>query len=266
MNTLKRLSMVMILVLSNARAFDFANDWDQLPGGSAKIPMTKSEVKKAYPQPSSKPKCVRIVKSTIEVKENQVFDGQGCLYTWQGQGYPASCGLDKSPEGMPAMFLLKPGSAIKNLHLECALDGIHTTKNNIIKNVVFRDVEEDAVTIGENITIEKSEFWFCQDKCLQMNSAMNSVIRNSIFVHASTPIRANYGRNISVYGNIFYNVKRAVKADQKLSKVTAFKNKVNRADCYLASGTNATIYDKNDEDLHSVKNAHCENGGKIYED
>ena len=54
--------------------------------------------------------------------------------------------------------------------MECALDGIHTTENNVIDNIINRDVEEDAVTIGKNITIRNSKFYFCQDKCFQMNS------------------------------------------------------------------------------------------------
>jgi hypothetical protein len=62
------------------------------------------------------------------------------------------------------MFKLSPGATLKNLQMECALDGIHTTRNNKIQNIINRDVEEDAITIGTNIIIENSEFWFCQDK------------------------------------------------------------------------------------------------------
>jgi hypothetical protein len=255
----------MLLAISfSANSFDLIK-WDDLPGGSPRIPKSKSDVIKVKPQPDVKPSCIIQVKSTITVSSNKVLDGKGCLYTWRGAGYPDKCQASAElSEKEPPMFVLKPGATLRNLHMECALDGIHTSSNNKIQNVVNRDVEEDAITIGTNILIENSEFWFCQDKCLQMNRADGVIIRNNKFFHANSPMKANTGKNVQVYNNYFYNVNKAVRAEQSISKIIARENVVKRAKCYLSAEGKATITDEGGAELSSVEKAHCTlNGGKI---
>ncbi len=258
------LSLSIFLLLSN-QAFSF--DWESLSGGSVKLPKSKSEVASAKPQPAAKPSCVKSVTKTITVSENKVFDGKGCLYSWRGAGYPSKCSASAEiSENEPPMFKLMPGAVLKNLQMECALDGIHTTRNNKIQNIINRDVEEDAITIGTNILIENSEFWFCQDKCLQMNRADGVVIRNNKFAHSLSPMKANTGKNVQVYGNLFYNVGKAIRAEQSISRITAKSNKVKRANCYLSAEKSGTIVDQGGASLSSVSKAHCLDGGKIIKD
>lgn len=238
---------------------------DKLAGGDVRIPRSKSEVAAAKPQPPAKPACVVKVSNTITVGANKTLDGKGCLYTWRGKGYPSHCFAPKEiSESEPPMFILQPGANLKNLQMECALDGIHTTRNNTISNIVNRDVEEDAITIGTNIVIENSEFWFCQDKCLQMNRASNVIIRNNKFYHAQSPMKANTGREVQVYGNQFYNVKKAVRSAQSISTIYASGNFVKRADCYLSAEEKGLIVDQGGSKFNSVKMKTCtSDGGKI---
>jgi hypothetical protein len=261
---MKKFAVILCMISSNSFSFDLAN-WDSLSGGSVSVPKSKSDVSKVKPQPDSKPSCVVQVKNTITVSSNKVFDGKGCLYAWRGAGYPGKCQASAElSEKEPPMFILKPGATLRNLHIECALDGIHTSSNNKIQNVVNRDVEEDAITIGTNILIENSEFWFCQDKCLQMNRADGVIIRNNKFFHANSPMKANTGKNVQVYDNYFYNVNKAVRAEQSISRITARDNVVKRAKCYISSEGKAIITDEGGAELSSVEKAHCTlNGGKI---
>jgi len=147
-----------------------------------------------------------------------------------------------------------------NLHLECALDGIHTSKNNVIENIVNRDVEEDAITIGENITIRNSSFYFCQDKCLQMNSANNVTIENNKFYHATSPILANYGKNVVVRGNSFYEVKKAIRANKRdgvASQIRASGNTIKTADCGLMSQNGGKVIDEGGNKFSNVAQTTC---------
>jgi hypothetical protein len=215
----------------------------------------------------AKPTCIKEVTSTIDV--SGTFDGKGCLYIWKGSGdgksYKEVCfAPEEISEGMPPMFYLKEGATLKNLQIECALDGIHTTKNNTIDNVIMRDVEEDAITINENVTIKNSQFWFCNDKCLQMNRAQKAKIENNKFYYTSSAILANYGRNIEVRNNFFYNTKRAIRSTTKDSLVIAENNSHDGGDCHLLAQKQGILEDWGPGTIKNVKKTNCEeDGGKI---
>ena len=216
-----------------------------------------------------RPDCVKEVKSTIEV--SGTFDGQGCLYTWKGdaggKSYKEVCFAPKEvSEEFPPMFHLKEGATLKNLQIECALDGIHTTKNNTIDNVIMRDVEEDAVTLNENVTIKNSQFWFCNDKCLQMNRAQKAKIENNKLYYASSAILANWGRNIEVRNNSFYQVKRAIRSMTKDSLVIAENNSHDTGECHLLAQKKGILEDWGPGTIKNVKNTRCtEDDGKIVQ-
>ncbi|MEN9722468.1 MAG: hypothetical protein RJB38_454 [Pseudomonadota bacterium] len=227
-------------------------------GSTIIVPRTEKELKNARYQPPSPPGCVREVRQTIVV--NGVFDGGGCLFTWRGEGYPKYCRAMMSPEGLPPMFYLKPGATLRNLQLQCALDGIHTTENNLIENIINRDVEEDAITIGKNITIRNSRFYFCQDKCLQMNSASNVRIENNSFFHSSSPILANFGTKIKVLNNRFYHVRTAVRARMRngvKSSIEAADNQVKQANCGFQETNGGRIKDKGGNTFKNVDKKEC---------
>ena len=209
------------------------------------VPSTVAELRNAQFQPPKRPSCVKVVTKTIEV--TGTLDGKGCVYTWQGAGYPKYCRAPQEiNEHQPAMFNLHPGAKLINLQMECALDGIHTSENNVIDNVINRDVEEDAITIGRNITIRNSRFYFCQDKCLQMNTASNVTIENNYFYHSNSTILANYGTNITVRNNYFYQVRKPIRAVSRAgvnSVVNASGNHIYGADCGLLSEVKGKVID-----------------------
>jgi hypothetical protein len=162
------------------------------------------------------------------------------------------------------MFYLKEGATLKNVQIECALDGIHTSKNNTIDNVIMRDVEEDAVTLNENVTIKNSQFWFCNDKCLQMNRAQKGKIENNKFYYTSSAILANYGRNIEVRNNFFYNTKRAIRSTTQDSLVIAENNSHDGGDCHLLAQKKGILEDWGPGTIKNVKKTNCEeDDGKI---
>ncbi|MEO5667475.1 MAG: pectate lyase [Bdellovibrionota bacterium] len=215
----------------------------------------------------AKPSCIKIVTSTIKV--TGIFDGGGCLYTWKAKGdgrdYKDICfAPEEISEHMPAMFELQDGATLKNMQIECALDGIHTTKNNIIDNVIMRDVEEDAITIKENVTITNSQFWFCNDKCLQMNSANNVKILNNKFYYARSAILANWGHNVEVRDNDFYQTKRAIRSETERSYVISENNSHDTGDCHLLAQKKGLLDNWGVGSLKNVKQTLCEeDGGKI---
>lgn len=216
----------------------------------------------------AKPSCIKDVKSTINV--SGTFDGKGCLYrfkgSWKGKSYKELCFAPKEiSEGLPPMFDLAPGATLKNLQIECALDGVHTSRNNTIDNVVFRDVEEDAITIKEKITVKNSTFWFCNDKCIQMNSASNSVISNNKFYYVGgTAILANYGYNIDARGNYLYNANMGIRSRTSKSRVKASNNTQEGGSCFLMAQDSAILEDWGNNKATSVKQARCEvNGGRV---
>lgn len=214
-----------------------------------------------------KPACVKEVKGTINV--SGTFDGKGCLYTFKGsakgKSYKELCFAPKEiSEGLPPMFKLNAGAILKNLQIECALDGIHTTRNNTIDNVIIRDVEEDAITIEEHVVVKNSQFWFCNDKCIQMNRAKNSDILNNKFYYATSAVLANSGSNIDVNSNYFYQTKKAIRSRQSISLVRATGNKHESGSCFLSAQDKGVLEDLGGNTASGVSSRVCElNGGKV---
>lgn len=213
------------------------------------------------------PACVKEVKSTIKV--TGTLDGKGCLYTfkgkWKNKSYKELCFAPvEIAEGMPPMFELRPGAKIRNLEIECALDGIHTTRDNVIENVTFRDVEEDAITLEKNVTVRNSTFWFCNDKCIQMNRADKATITGNRFYYATSGVLANYGYNIDVTSNVFYKTKKAVRSRTSKSLVRAKGNQIDTADCGLSAQDKGVLEDLGGNTYANVKSRHCKlNGGRV---
>ena len=126
-------------------------------GGGGSSYVHYEDYQKAVPQPPAKPACVVNVKKTIKVKGT--LDGKGCLYQWRGAGYPGKCHkADEISEGEARMFVMERGATIKNLQMECSLDGILMNDNTTVENIINRDCEEDCVTTkGKNNTIKNKK-------------------------------------------------------------------------------------------------------------
>ena len=158
------------------------------------------------------------------------------------------------------MFILRPGATLKNMHIECALDGIHTSSNNVIDNIVNRDVEEDAITIGQKIKIRNSRFFFCNDKCLHMNNASGVLIEKNSFFHSKSAVLANYGKNVTVRNNVFSDVLFSIRAVTRAgvkSNITASGNKISGGTCGLINEGGSTVKDGGGNSFQNVKSRTC---------
>jgi len=140
----------------------------------------------------SKKFSIVYVPDTIYVPSGTVFDGEGRIFVWIGEG---NCSQD---EGMPAMFRIEAGSHIKNLFMIDAPDGIHFRGNDASADkIVNLDVCEDAMSSRKmpnikNITISNSSFYNGADKCLQVDRIRSglTVIGNR-FIRCAQPILIN---------------------------------------------------------------------------
>ncbi len=155
------------------------------------------------------------VYETMTVGEGTVFDGKGNLYHWMGEG---DC---SQTEGMPPMFVLLPGSTLKNLWMKGAPDGVHVKGSNItIDRMVNVDVCEDAISIsktedgaaGENVEISNSRFFYCHDKAIQLTRGNNVLVRNSEFHDCAKAVRIKEAaRNIRFEDNKVFGASSAIK-------------------------------------------------------
>ena len=162
----------------------------------------------------SDPKIVN-VSQTITVRQGQIFDGKGKLYDWTGEG---DC---SQVEGMPPMFKLASNSALRNLRMRNAPDGIHIKGSNVlVDNIVNVDVCEDAISIklDENksiptdIIISNSKFYDCEDKAIQITRGKNLLIANNEFHRCAKAIRVKENASdIRFENNKVYGAKIAIK-------------------------------------------------------
>jgi hypothetical protein len=196
------------------------------------------------------PSCVVNVTGTIRLKRNQIFDGKGCLYRWRGSGYPQKCHSSAElSENEPRMFEMAPGSQIRNLRMECSLDGILMHDDTVVSNVINQDCEEDCITTkGRNNTIINSKFYLCQDKCIQMNQATNVRIENNFFKHANRPMSGSGAtrggaRPVYAMNNRCENCDIMVRA-QSNHVIYASGNSLKRGECMFETHDRAIIHDR----------------------
>ena len=156
------------------------------------------------------------VSDRILVKQGEVFDGKGNLYSWVGEG---DC---SQAEGMPPMFVLSSDSVLKNIWIKGAPDGVHIKGSNVlIDNMVNVDVCEDAISIskskhvvvGENIKILNSKFYHCADKAIQLTRGNGILIKNNEFHYCAKAVRIKEdASNILFENNKVFGSKDAIKA------------------------------------------------------
>lgn len=204
------------------------------------------------------------VEDTIIIAKDETFDGKGDLYEWVGRG---DC---SQTEGMPPMFVLSPGSTIKNLWMKNAPDGIHVKGSNIvIDNIVNIDVCEDAISIskskhhsvGENIQIINSKFFHCEDKAIQLTRGSGIFIKNNEFYQCAKAIRVKeYASNIHFENNRVYDAKSAVKVTGGQAFVK--NNYIKNAQSAFWAEKNGEIIDGGNNTLINVDSNHksTENG------
>ena len=84
----------------------------------------------------------KTITSTIVVKSGQTYNGNGETIICQGMG-DGGQGENQKPA-----FKLEKGANLKNVRIGFpGVDGVHCYGNNIVENVVWEDIGEDALTV-----------------------------------------------------------------------------------------------------------------------
>ena len=194
------------------------------------------------------------VSQTISVRSGQIFDGKGKLYDWTGQG---DCSQD---EGMPPMFKLASNSALRNLRMRNAPDGVHIKGSNVVvDNIVNLDVCEDAISIKldenknipKDIIISNSRFYDCEDKAIQITRGKNLLIANNEFHRCAKAIRVKENASdIRFDNNEVYDAKIAIKVTG--GSGTAKGNLIDGAKVAIWAEQNGSFTDKGGNQLRRV--------------
>jgi pectate lyase C len=137
-----------------------------------------------------------VVENTIVVRAGETFDGAGKRYTAGRE-----LGDGSQDENQKPVFRLEEGARLVNVVLGApAADGIHTYGTVTLKNIVWEDIGEDALTIKApgTVVLEGGSATNGDDKVFQVNAP--SVFRVSDFSasHAGKFIRQNGGTDFKV--------------------------------------------------------------------
>lgn len=135
----------------------------------------------------------RNISQTILVKQGTTYDGKGEKLTAKGLGDGSQ------DEGQKPYFLLEPGATLKNVTIgKPGCEGVHMMGNNVLENVKWVDVGEDAASVrsyfpGGNITINGGYANSASDKCFQFNAPCTVRISNFKSNKSGKFIRQNGG-------------------------------------------------------------------------
>jgi hypothetical protein len=135
----------------------------------------------------------REITQTIFVPPGAVYDGRGEILTAVGMGDGSQ------DEGQRPVFILAPGASVKNVTITApGVEGIHMMGDNVVENVVWLDVGEDAASVrsyfpGGDILITGGSATGSQDKTFQFNSPSNVTIENFTATDIGKLVRQNGG-------------------------------------------------------------------------
>jgi pectate lyase C len=152
------------------------------------------------------------VDTTIVVKTGETFDGGGKRYI----AGPA-LGDGSQDEGQDPLFKLEDGARLINVVLGSpAADGIHTHGNVTLKNIVWEDIGEDALTIKESGTVllEGGSASNGDDKVFQINAASVFKVSNFKASDAGKFVRQNGGTTFKV--EVFIDACEIVRMDEAI--------------------------------------------------
>jgi hypothetical protein len=135
----------------------------------------------------------RTITQTIFVPPGQVYDGRGETLTASGMGDGSQ------DEGQRPIFLLAPGASVKNVTITApGVEGIHMMGDNVVENVVWLDVGEDAASVrsyfpGGDILITGGSATGSADKTFQFNVPCDVTIENFTANDIGKLVRQNGG-------------------------------------------------------------------------
>ena len=156
----------------------------------------------------------------IVVKAGQTFDGEGKLY----QAGP-SLGDGGQSETQKPVFILEPGAKLENVQVAGG-DGIHTRGDAALKNVWWKDVGEDAMTMKGpgHVQVIGGGAYAATDKIFQINAPGSLSIDGFTADGFGKAVRTNGGHDfpisIDIRNSVFRNGDEAVvRSDAKDAKI-----------------------------------------------
>jgi pectate lyase C len=138
------------------------------------------------------------VSSTIFVRPNETYDG-GC------QRFIADAnalGDGSQAEGQEPVFELQSGATLINVVLgRPAADGIHVDGDATLRNIIWEDVGEDALTIRQSgtVTLDCGSARAADDKIFQINAASTFRLSNFTATNAGKLCRQNGGTTFTMH-------------------------------------------------------------------
>jgi pectate lyase C len=129
------------------------------------------------------------IDETVIVGAGETFDGKGKRYT-----AGSALGDGSQSEDQQPLFRLEPGATLLNVVLGGpAADGIHCYGDATLRNIVWEDIGEDALTIkGEGtVKLDGGSATNGDDKVFQINAASRFEVSNFKASKAGKFIRQN---------------------------------------------------------------------------
>ncbi|AEM73874.1 pectate lyase [Caldicellulosiruptor acetigenus] len=147
------------------------------------------------PTPTPNAGGILIITDTIVVKAGQTYDGKGVKIIAQGMGDGSQS------ENQKPIFKLEKGAKLKNVIIGApGCDGIHCYGDNVIENVMWEDVGEDALTVkGEGVVeVIGGSAKEAADKVFQLNAPCTFKVKNFTATNIGKLVRQNGGTTFKV--------------------------------------------------------------------
>jgi hypothetical protein len=190
------------------------------PSPTGTSPSSNSPVGSAKPTEIPPAKGTVVVNEPIVVKAGETFDGGGKLYQ-----AGAKLGDGGQSENQKPVFVLEPGATLKNVQVAGG-DGVHTKGDATLKDVWWKDVGEDAMTMKGpgNVKVSGGGAYNASDKIFQINAGGSLSIDGFTADTFGKAVRTNGGKdfpiNIDIRNSVFRNGEEAVvRTDASQAKV-----------------------------------------------
>jgi pectate lyase C len=141
----------------------------------------------------------RTITQTIVVPPNTIYDGGGEVLTADAAAMNCDLTEGEQAESQRPYFLLAPGASIRNVTINYpGCEGIHMMGNNILDNITWVDVGEDAASVrsyfpGGTFAILSSQADHASDKIFQFNAPGALLIQDFVGSDMGKLVRQNGG-------------------------------------------------------------------------
>jgi pectate lyase C len=141
----------------------------------------------------------RTITQTIVVPPNTIYDGGGEVLTADPTSMNCDLTEGEQAESQRPYFLLAPGASVRNVTINFpGCEGIHMMGNNILDNITWVDVGEDAASVrsyfpGGTFAILNSQADHASDKIFQFNAPGALLIQDFVGTDMGKLVRQNGG-------------------------------------------------------------------------